>query len=96
MEVDKYRFHRRAMMAFHQLSSAEQAQLLERLTYLLALPFDTWSASGIEKLVSGASLYLLRVNDSLRVIFRSAEGQPVEVLDVVRHETLELFAAAGA
>ena len=95
MEVGKYRFHRRAMMAFHQLPSAEQAQVLERLTALVALPPDRWSAAGLQKLASDPSLYLLRVNDSLRVILRVADGPSVEVLDVVRHETLELFAATG-
>jgi hypothetical protein len=96
MEVGKYTLHRRAVIALHQLPDAEQMEVRERLATLVAIPPAEWSSSGVQKLASDPSLYLLRVNASLRVILRAGDGQRPEILDVVRHETLESFATTGA
>ena len=82
--------------ALNQLPGDEQAQVLERLASLADRPAAQWPADLAKRLPGGESLYLVRVNDSLRAIVRAAEGQPPEVMDVVRHETLESFARGAA
>jgi hypothetical protein len=95
MEVGKYTLHRRAMTALHQLSGEEQASVLERLADLVTLPPTEWPAAGVKKLSADGPLYLAPVTDSLRVILRAVPDQQPEILDVVRHETLESFAKTG-
>lgn len=40
------------------------------------------------------TLYLISVDESLRLLIAAPEGQAPEVVDIVRHETLEEFARA--
>jgi hypothetical protein len=96
MEVGTYKFHRRALMAFHALTDDEQAQVLEALAPLVDTPVPQWAALQVKKLTGDQSLYLVRVNHSLRAIVRAADGQEPEVMDLVPQETLDLFAKAAA
>lgn len=96
MEVGSYKFHRRAFAALHQLAGDEQAQVLETLAALTDVPVGDRPAARAKQLPGPQPLYLVRVNDSLRAIVRAADGQAPEVLDVVRHETLESFTKAAA
>jgi hypothetical protein len=95
MEVGKYTLHRRAMTALHQLPGDEQAAVLENLASLVTVPVADWPSFGVKKLPAEAALYLFNVNDSLRAILSAADGQQPEILDIVRHETLQSFAQAG-
>jgi len=95
MEVGSYKFHRRALAAFNQLAGDEQAQVLGTLAALAGTPAARWPAAQAKRLRAEQPLYLVRVNDSLRVIVREADGQEPEVMDVVRHETLESFLKAA-
>jgi hypothetical protein len=94
MEVRSYKFHRRAFTALNQLAGDEQAQLLETLAALADTPAAQWPAHA-KKLPGEQPLYLVPVNDSLRVIVRAGDGQEPEVMDIVRHETLESFTKAA-
>ena len=96
MAVGTYKFHRRASAALNQLTDDEQAQVLEKLAALVSSPAGEWSATQVKRLPGNQSLYLIPVNDSLRVIVRADAGQEPEVLDLVRHETLDFFAKAAA
>ncbi len=96
MEVGSYCFHRRALAAFHQLADEEQAQVLEGLASLVDVPAIQWTAAQAKRLPGDQSLYLVRINDSLRMIVRAVEGQKPEVMDMVRHETLESFTKTAA
>jgi hypothetical protein len=91
MEVGSYKFHRRAFTALNQLGADEQAQVLETLAGLVDTPVVRWSAVQAKALPGEPPLYLVPVNDSLRLIVRAADGQEPEVMDLVRHETLEAF-----
>src|SRR5436309_2550664 len=91
MEVTNYKFHRRALAALNQLPADEQAQVLERLASLVDTLPAQWPAAQAKRLPGDPLLYLVRVNDSLRIIVRATEGQEPEVMDLVRHETLESF-----
>jgi len=96
MEVGSCQWHRRAFTALNQLAGDEQAQVLERMASLVDTPAALWPATLAKRLPGDPSLYLVRINDSLRVILRSVEGQQPEVLDIVRHETLQSFATGAA
>jgi hypothetical protein len=91
MEDGRYKIHRRALSALNQLAGDEQAQVLERLAALVDTPASRWPGALAKKLPGDQSLYLVRVNDSLRAIVRAVEGQQPEVMDFVLHETLQSF-----
>jgi hypothetical protein len=40
-------------------------------------------------------LYLLPIDPDLRIVFRLTEDAPPEVLDIIRHDTLAVFATNG-
>jgi hypothetical protein len=94
MEFGGFGFHRRAFMALGELSSDDQAAILERLESLEELSPDDWHAIVVKRPGVAEPLYLLRVGDSLRVLIAAPEGCEPEVVDIVRHETLEQFATA--
>src|SRR5947209_12020581 len=96
MEVGSYKFHRRALSALNQLAADEQAQVLERLAGLVDTPASQWSAAQVKKLPGDPALYLVRVNDSLRAIVQAGNRTEPEVLDLVRHETLQSFAKGNS
>ncbi len=95
MEVGNFQFHRRAFAAFNQLADAEQGQVLELLASLAGIPAPEWPAAQSKKLPGEQAFFLLHVNDNLRVIVRASEGQPPEVMDIVRRQRLESFARGG-
>ncbi len=95
MEVGRFRFHRRAFTALNELSPTDQARVLDQLRVLDGIPPQDWPVPQVKKLGAEPGLYLLRIDSSLRAIVHVAEGQEPEVLDLVRHETLEKFARAG-
>ena len=95
METPLFRFHRRALIALNQLPEDERTRIRERLELLVQTPLRDWPMAGAKKLHAETSLYLVRVDDSLRLIVRAGEGEMPEVQDVVRHETLEMFARIG-
>src|SRR5437660_904870 len=94
MEVEQghYAFHRRALAALNQLTSEEQGRVLETLATLSDTPPSQWAAEQATRLPGDPPLHLVRVDADLRIILRTTEGEKIEVLDVVRHETLESFA----
>jgi hypothetical protein len=96
MEVGSYQLHRRAAAALNQLAADEQAEVLATLESLSDTPAAQWPAALAKRLRGDQPLYLVRVNDSLRVIVRAVPGQQPEVMDIVRQETLDFFAQAAA
>jgi hypothetical protein len=95
MNIGSFSLHRRAFMALNELPLQDQAEIREQISALAEISPNQWTSQDVKKLDDDPSLYLLRVNASLRVILRAANGQPPEVLDIVRHETLETFANNG-
>jgi len=94
MEIGRLEFHRRASMALGQLSDAEQARVLERLGALAEISPSDWPARVVKRVDVATPLYLIRVDNSLRVLIAAPEGRAPEVVDIVRHETLQQFAKA--
>ncbi len=91
MDINNFTFHRRAFFAFNQLTSSEQTQVLEKLDKYAETPEGFWASSEAQKVPGDPPLYLLPVNDSLRLLVQERMEQKSEVMDIVRQETLETF-----
>ena len=96
MEDNAFRMHRRAQIAVNELAPEEGEQVVATLHALMHTPPTKWPASRARVFPGDPSLYLVRVNSSLRVSRRAGEGQPYEVLDVGRRETLDSLAKTAA
>ena len=96
MEIGNFKMHRRARMAFQQLEADEQARVRERLMSFGDAPAAQWPAALAWRLRGEQPRYLVPVDDSLRLIVGADDGQPPEVLDIVRQETLDFMAQADA
>jgi hypothetical protein len=96
MAVDTYKLHRRVVMALHELSDDEKARVLDQVAWLVETPLAEWPAAVARKIPGEPSFYLVHVDDSLRLIVRAIAGQPPEILDIVRRETLGYFTKAAA
>ncbi len=94
MENGSFGFHRRAFMALGELSDAERAAILDRLEALSATSPRDWQARVVRRPGIASTLYLIRIDESLRVLIAAPEGRTPEVVDIVRHETLQQFATA--
>ncbi len=91
MNGSRFLLHRRALLAFNTLTQTERDALESAMAPLADRPEDQWSAAGAVHLESADPLYMVRVDGSLRAIVRPATGGQPEVLDLVRHETLQRF-----
>ena len=91
MSDNRFLIHRSAFLAHSTLTPRERGALETVLGPLVGLPEERWPTAGAVRLDSAEPLYLLRVDDSLRAIVRPAAGGRPELLDLVRHETLERF-----
>ena len=92
MENGKYRFHRRASATFRELPVEEQSQTLERLAELSSIPVRDWTPELARRISGEESLYLVKVNDSLRLMVQADDGEVPVVMDIVRRELLQFFA----
>jgi hypothetical protein len=92
MEVGRFGFHRRAFMTLGALSDAEQAEIMERLKELGDKPPSDWPARVLKRAGVATPLYLIRVDNSLRLLIAAPEDEAPEVVDIVRHEALQQFA----
>jgi hypothetical protein len=87
----RFTLHRRALLAYSTLTRPERDALETVLAPLAGQPEERWRTAGATRLESAEPLYVVRVDDSLRAIIHPTPGGPPEVLDLVRHETLERF-----
>ncbi len=96
MPSKHYEIHRRARMTLNQLSEAERKEVLDRIALLLEIPVEQWPAVWAQRLPADPSLYLVRINDSLRGFLRVENGQPVELMGVAYQEALDALAGSAA
>jgi hypothetical protein len=89
MQVGNFKFHRRAVTAFQQLESDEQARVREALAALADVPASQWPAAQAKRLSGDPPLYLVHGDDGLRLFVQAAEGQEPEVMDIVLRPTPE-------
>jgi hypothetical protein len=96
MKVAHFTLHRRALMKFHQLTSEEQARVRETLEALATIPTADWPQETARRLPGEVPVYLVNVDDSLRLFVCASDSPPPEVEDIVQQEMLDFFAAAAA
>jgi hypothetical protein len=84
----------RVMIAFDQLTSAEQDAVLTALQRLEQAGPTAPSTADATRLAGPDPLYVLRPAPDVRMIVRAAAGEPVEVVDIVRPAALRNFAHA--
>jgi hypothetical protein len=90
MPNTQLKVHPRASTAMDGLSAADRQNLLQAVEGLEGLPPAAWPPDRVTRLPDAEPIYLLRVSPDLRAIIRSS-GAEVEVLDLVRPETLRWF-----
>src|SRR5438105_607161 len=83
--------HRRAGPALDALSDADRRQVLEAVEQLQETEPDRWSKEKVVRLSDNQPVYLLRASPSLRVFVGYSGENGIEILDIVRQETLERF-----
>jgi hypothetical protein len=91
MSAARFHLHRRARIAYDTLTPAERDRLEAAIAPLVGIPEGRWPTAGAIRLESPEPLYLVRVDASLRALVGPAEDRRPEVLDLVRHETLQRF-----
>jgi hypothetical protein len=85
----------RASMGYHNLARPDREALDRALERLAALPPERWPAAGAAPLKTPEPTYFLPVDKSLRAFVRPAEGGRLELLDLVRQETLDRYFGGG-
>ena len=63
----RFTVNRRALSSYHGLTSRERRALSAALAPLSKLPEQQWPTAGAVRLESADPLYLVRIDDSLRV-----------------------------
>jgi len=87
--------HRRAVMALDTLSHRERAKVEEALR-LLRDPKETLLVRArTARLSTPDAMFIMRASPSIRLLFRRTENG-IEVLDIVRRDTLSSFANKSA
>jgi hypothetical protein len=87
--------HRRAIMALETFSAVERAKVERALRALQDPSAAARVRARSARLSTPEPIYIMRVSPSIRIIFRRTQGG-IQVLDAVRRETLDSFAALGA
>jgi hypothetical protein len=91
----RFLLHHRALLAYNTLTRREREALEAAVAPLTDQAEDHWAALGATRLDTAESLFLVKVDKSLRAIVRPTEGGQPEVVDLVRHEMLERFFQAS-
>ncbi len=81
----------RARTAMSSLTEWEQAQVLAAVELLQSGEKASWEAEGVESLGEGKQVYLLRASPELRAFARVKAPGEVELFDIVREDTLQMF-----
>ncbi len=96
MKIGTFTIHRRAWMTLTQLTEAEQKRVTARLEALSDIPVVQWPPAWVKPIGGIPPLYLVKIDDSLRGFVHAEEDQQLELVDLVRRETLvELFSKSA-
>ena len=91
MHEQRFTIHRRALLASDGLTPPEREAVAAAMGRLAELPADRWPDAGARRLAEEQPVFLLRLDDSLRVFVRPVPGGQPEILDITRREVLEQF-----
>ena len=96
MADHNYTLHWIARDTFLALNPDEQAQVRDKLQALTEIPPWQWPDARIISPPGAPPDYLVPVNESLRLVVRATPGQPIEVGDFLRQETIDSFTKTHA
>jgi hypothetical protein len=92
LERGKIKLSRRAEIALDTLPEETRRRVLDAVLSLPAPGPAHWPADRVKPLATnGSPTYLLRVTPELRAFVAPADPDGIELLDIVRKETLEQF-----
>ena len=91
MDLGGYKWHRRAYGSYLNMETDERARVMERLKILATIPVEQWPAVWATLVPGDPGLYLVKIDDSLRVFLQTKADEPSEVMDFVHQGTLDLF-----
>jgi putative addiction module CopG family antidote len=89
---NKVTIHQRVNMALDILSPEEKRSVYRAIDYLEFFGIDPSEGANVKRIKTDEPIYLLKVDRSIRLILQRLEQDKIEVLDLVRSETLKLFA----
>jgi hypothetical protein len=84
-------FHRRAAMALDAFPRAARTKVRAAVRRIQDPASGALICTKVAKLPTDEPLYIMRASPDIRVIFRKM-GDAIDVLDVVRRDTLDTFA----
>ncbi len=90
MTTDHLKLHRRARWALQGLEPDEQARVRDRLAMLSSIPPSEWPVDLVSRPSFDPSLYLVRVDDTWRLLIGDDDGWPV-VQDIVHQGRLDFY-----
>jgi hypothetical protein len=93
--MENFKFQRLAKMMLDQLSAREQAAVRRKLAALEGVAPDDWPPRLVKRAADDPTIYVLKVDKSLRAILQAVNGQQPEVLDLFRREAAENFMKSG-
>ncbi|HKI19447.1 MAG TPA: hypothetical protein VKA15_16300 [Isosphaeraceae bacterium] len=86
-----FSIHHGAFSGYTTLTPEERVAIQAAIDPLVDRPEEEWTAHGAIRLGSPEPFYLLKIDPSLRAIVQPTSGGRPELLDLVRHETLEFM-----
>lgn len=94
-DLKRVKVGRLASTAIDQLAEHERFRLIEEVNALAALPPNQWPEEKLLLLEGDSPGYLLNGPLDLRIFLKPIEPEGVEILDIVREETLRHFMENG-
>jgi hypothetical protein len=91
-KMENLKFHPLARFMLEQLPVRDQTDVEKRLSALAGKAPEDWPSRLVRKYPNDPSMYLVRVNASLRAVLRAVKGNAPEVLDLFRKEAADYFA----
>ncbi len=87
----RVKIHSRARTALDTLSEADREAVLAAAESLARCDPDSWPPANVVRLGLDKPVYLLRVSPGLRAFISILASRDIELVDIVREETLQLF-----
>lgn len=87
----KLNIHPRAETALTSLPETDQVEVLMAAEALLGRDPASWPREEAARLDPDKSVFLLRVSPELRAFVKLEDGGTIELLDILREDTLRLF-----
>ena len=78
-----------ASVLFEAQPHRVKARILKAVEALRELPVERWPEQGVKRLSTDEPLFLLAWGPSLRIFLRPGEAGTIELVDMVRQETLD-------